>query len=230
MAFLWESKISLPVLQTAGKLEACQGDSLVAVARMSLGDTRAAAEWAAAIRIRVSEPAIRTSELSPLWMYPDDPAIEQVAEWLFTRPESPLSPGVEYQQIHSPLLAAPSYRRAVVAALDDNSVVGKATRSLEGFLSFDLKNGGGGSNAPGTDPRQVPPGQERPIRIRDITALELSLLEGAPRFQPDWPESDKDAAIANIAEFLRMHEKRLRAFPAKPQDTTCPGEYVYLDH
>ena len=65
---------------------------------------------------------------------------------------------------------------------------------------------------PGHDPRQAAAGQERPIRVKDLAGWELSGLDGAPKFELDWPESDKDAAIAEVAEFLRMRENELRAF------------------
>ena len=66
------------------------------------------------------------------------------------------------------------------------------------------------------------------MRMKDLTALELSGLDGAPEFQPDWREPDKDAAIAQMIEFLRTHEKALRAFPTGLRDAACPAEYVYL--
>jgi hypothetical protein len=227
-AFLWDSKESLPVLQNASTLEACRADSRVTAARMSLSDPQAAVDWSATIRDRAAKPGLLTSDLAPLWIFPDDPALSKTAERLFAGPEAPLSPAVKFQVIYSPLLAVPAYRRAVLSTLNDSSVVGKATRSLEGVLSYQFKNGGGGGGAPGNDPRQVPPGQERPVRVKDLTALELTTLDGAPEFQPDWPEFDKDTAITEITEFLRMHEKELRAFPGRPQDMTCPGESVYL--
>jgi hypothetical protein len=228
-AFLWEPKTSLPVLQKASNLDECKADRRVTAARMSLGDLHAAVDWSATIRDRTAKPDFLTSDLAPLWMFPDDPALSETADRLFTGPEAPLSPAVRFQEIYSPLLAVPAYRRAVVSTLNDNSVVGKATRSPEGALSYQLKNGaGGGSSQPGNDPRQVPPGQERQVRVKDLTALELSALDGAPEFQPDWPEFNKDTTIAKITEFLKTHEKELRAFPGKPEDMTCPGESVYL--
>jgi hypothetical protein len=165
-------------------------------------------------------------------MFPDDPVIEETSEWLFARPDSPLSPVGMDHGINSPLLTVPAFRRALSSALHDDSVLGKAIKSSEGVLSFVLNNGvGGGSNTPEHDPRQAPPGTERPIRAKDLAAWQLSELDGAPEFQLDWPESDKNTAIDTIAVFLRIHQDELRAFPAKPQDTSCPGDdYVYLGH
>jgi hypothetical protein len=228
MAYLWEPKMSLTALQAAANLDACRGDRLVTAARMSLGDSQAGVDWAERIEKRVSDPAFRITELLPMWMFPADPAMEHAAERLFARPESPLSPGVQFLGINSPLLTVPIYRRALRAALNDNTNAGSATRSPEGMLSIAIKNGGWGSSKPGHDPRQVPPGEERPVRVKDMAAWQLSLVDEAPEFQPDWPEKDKDAAIANIADFLTIQERELRAFPVRLQDTACLRELVYL--
>jgi hypothetical protein len=229
MAYLWEPKTSLPALQAAANLDACRGDRLVTAARMSLGDSQAGVDWAERIEKKVSDPAFRITELLPMWMSPADPAMEHAAEWLFTRSESPVSPGVQSLGVNSPLLTVPVYRRALRnAALNDNTIVGSATRSPEGMLSIRIKNGGWGSSKPGHDPRQVPAGEERPVRVKDTAAWRLSSVDGAPEFQSDWPEKDKDAAIANLADFLTLHESELRAFPVRLKDAVCFGESVYL--
>jgi hypothetical protein len=229
MAYLWDPA-TVPGLHLARNLEACRGDGLVTAARMTVGDSHAAAEWAALIRKRVFKPAFQISELAPLWMFPDDAVMQQTADWFFNQPNSPLAPSVEPDEVDSPLLTLRAYRKAVRAALNDDSVAGTATRSQEGMLSIATKIGGMESLEPGTDARQVPPGQERPVRVKDLVAWQLSRLKGAPDFQPDWPEADKDGAIPELAGFLETHESELRAFPAKPGDTVCLNEYVYLSH
>ncbi len=228
LAYRWEAKASLPALHIVANLEACRSDSLVAMARMSLGEPHAAAEWATGLRKRISSPAFLTAELAPIWMFPDDAAMEQTADWLFKQPNAPLAPGVEFHEINSPLLTVRSYRLAVQAALNDSSVAATARRSADGLLWLDIRTRGWGSNEPGTDPRQAPPGEVRPVRVKDMVAWELSGLKGAPAFQPDWPVPEKDASIADLVVFLRRHENELRAFPAKPEDTACSDEYVYL--
>jgi len=231
MAFLWEPKSSLAGLQVAGAQATCRASGLVTAARISLGDRQGAAAWGAAIRERAAQPALQLSDLMPLWMFPDDPEFAETAEWLFARPESPLSPKASFQFIKSPLLTIPVYRRAVEAALGDESVMGKATRSADGVLSYTLGSGRGGGGSPtGTDPRRAPPGEQRPVRVQDMTAWQLSKLEGAPTFELDWPLADKDAAIIEIAAFLNGHAKELRAFPTKLQDSMCFKQDVFLAH
>jgi hypothetical protein len=229
-AALWDSRTALPVLRTAATLKSCRADHRVAAARLSVGDAGGAADWAAELRNRATSPSLGIEELAPLWMFPDDPVMQQTAEWLFTRPESPLSPALKHEFVNSALLKVPAFRRAVASALGDARVVGKATRSADGVLSFTTTSGWGGlSMEPGHDPRQAPAGQERPIRLKDLVAWELRSLDGAPEFELDWPETDKDAIISELAEFLKAHEDDLRAFPAQLQDTNCPGERVYLN-
>ncbi len=226
MAYLWDPKA--PISRFASDLEACRSDSLFTVARMSAGDSHAAAEWSELIRKRATQPGFLASDLSPLWIFPDNAVMQQTADWLFNRPDAPLAPNRELSGINSPLLTLQAYRQAVLAALEDNSIVGTATRSPEGMLSVALNNGGAGSAEPSSDPRQVPPGQERPVRAKDIVAWELSALRGMPALDPDWPEADKDPIIRDVAAFLELHGSELKAFPARLEDTACPGEYVYL--
>jgi hypothetical protein len=228
-AALWDYKTALPVLQQASTLKSCRANNLVAIARLSLGVPGAAIDWATELGDHPKFPPLRTDELSPLWMFPADPVLQQTAERLFTRPDSAWSPELKFDYVNSPLLAIPAFRSAVFSALEDSRVVGKAGRSPDGLLSFSVANGGGGSSTPSHDPRQAPAGQERPVRVMDLVAWELSSLDGAPEFGLDWPEGDKDASISAIAEFLRTHEDQVRAFPMQLQDTNCPGERVYLN-
>jgi len=229
-AALWDSKTALPVLQEAVTLKSCRANDLFAIARLSLGIPGAAAEWVMALDERPSFPPLRIDELSPLWMFPSDPVLQQTAERLFARPDSPWSPGSKFADVNSPLLAIPIFRRAVFLALEDSKVAGKAGRTAEGLLTFSTADGGGGGLAPSHDPRDAPAGAERPLRVMDLVAWELSSLDGAPEFGLDWQEADKDAAISAIAEFLRAHENQVRAFPMQLQDTNCPGQRVYLSH
>jgi hypothetical protein len=228
-AALWDLAIAGPVLRAAAQLKSCRAQALVTVARLSLGDVSAAADWAAEIRDRPKFPPLTVEDLSPLWMFPGHPVLELTADWLFARAESPWFPGRHFQFVHSPLLSVPSYRRAVMQALQDSGIIGKATRSAEGLLSFSVENGSGGSSESGSDPRQVAPRQEFPVRVMDVVTWQLSRLEGARKFELDWPEQDKNAVISDIAKFLSTDADRLRPFPGRLQDVTCVGERVYID-
>jgi hypothetical protein len=228
-AALWDLSASLPALRKAAEIESCRADSLVAIARLSAGDTAAATDWASGIRERASSPMLRPNDPAPLWMFPRDAVLQNVSEQLFTQDDSPLSPAHKPFIVHSPLLAVSSYRQSVLAALSDTTVIGTATRSIDGDLSYSAAGGGGGSHGGPHDTRQVPPGQTRPVRVKDLAAFQLSaVFENVPKFELDWPESDKDPAIAEIAAYLKAHADELRAFPAKLSDTSCPVGTVYL--
>ncbi len=66
------------------------------------------------------------------------------------------------------------------------------------------------------------------VRVKDMVAWQLSKI-GFPKFQPDWPESERDRAANNIAEFLNLHEKDLHAFPDRMQDMVCNEVKVSLN-
>lgn len=228
LAYRWEPKTSLAALQAAGNLETCRSDTYVTAARIELGDVQAASQWAALVRQKGSKYAFETSGLAPLWMFPTNRVLEELAEWLFAGSESPLSPRVDFMRIQTPLLTVAAYRRAVSLALRDESVVGSASRSSDGSLGIRFENSVWSWSDGGGDPRQLQPGEHRPVRVKDIVAWELCRILGFPDFRPDWPAGDKDTAAANIEEFLRLHEKDLRAFPARVQDMACIREEVYL--
>jgi hypothetical protein len=230
-AALWDLPGSLPTLHMAAAVESCRTDSLVTVARLSLGDAWAASDWVAGIAKRAASPAFQGNDLAPLWMFPENAVLQEAAELLFSEADSPLSPIRRSYLVHSPLLVVPAYRRSVLLALSDAAVVGAATRTPDGSLSFTLTNGGGGGvspSKPARDSREVPPDQKRPIRVKDLVAWSLIALKGAPQFVLDWSEAVKDAAVDEIAAFLKAHTDELRAFPARLRDTACPVGSVYL--
>jgi len=225
-AALWDRTSALPALRSAAALESCRADRFIAIARLSLSDPGAAADWATEIKLEARSPVLSAQELSPLWMFPTDPVLQQTAKWLFAWPESPLSPILNSEMVDSPLLTLPVYRQAVLSALVDTKVVGTSTRSQEGLVSYRATNRSGGAPAePGRDAR-VPQERGRPVRVKDLVALALSRLDGAPGFDLYWPEAHKDAIIKELTGFLKMHQKKLRASP--PQlDSNCPSS-VYL--
>lgn len=228
-SFLWDRSTSLPALQAAAGLEACRLDSQMTAARIAVGDPAAAAQWVAAIRSDVAKPSFFTHEFAPLWLSPANPVLSAAAQELFANPQAPRSPHRDFSDIHSPLLALPVYRAAVLDALNDASAYGSATRSADGYLNIRANNTGWGGATPDvSDPRNVPRGRERTVRVKDMIAWQLSTLDGAPRFQPDWPASDKDPLIAQIADFLKARGDSLRAFPGKLEDTACFPDSVYF--
>jgi hypothetical protein len=165
------------------------------------------------------------SALSPLWLFPNDPALAEFASWLFEGRDAPLSPSDDFERIGTPLLTVPAYRRAVVAALRDSTVAGSATRHADGSLLIETRYVAWFD--PGGADQQAQPG-ERPIRVKDIVALVLSGVEKSPEFQLDWEEPARDRAIARMAEVFPADWPAFRAFPAKVSDLVCLEQEVEL--
>jgi hypothetical protein len=233
MAYRWDAQVDAqaarPALQAVRDLETCRKDALVAAARVQIGDVQAAYEWAERSKAIVEGWPFFTKDLAALWLLPGNAAMERAAESLFTRPESPLSPRKRYDQIDTPLLAVPIYRKAVMAALQDTSIAGTATRSENGNFHISLANGGSIGGADGDpDPDQAKPGEERTVRVKDMVAYSLSRVEGFPKFKADWPAALKDRAISELENFLRVHDSDIKAFPDKLADTLCFTQKVYL--
>jgi hypothetical protein len=218
-AVLWDRTSALPALRSAAALKFCRADRFIAIARLSFADPGAAADWATEMKIQARLPVLSAQELSPLWMYPADPVLQETAEWLFARPDSPLSPALNDTLVNSPLLTLPIYRQAVISALSDTKVVGTATRSPEGLVSYHAASGQGVDHA-------LKQTLGRPVRAKDLVARALSSLDGGPDFELDWPEAHKETVIAELVEFLKVHANELRASPVQ-MDSNCPSE-VYL--
>lgn len=226
LAFRWERASALPVLQQAGRAEACARDPKVAAARMLLGDTQAAVEWSNAIR-RPDDQSFgdHAEDLLPLWLFPNDAALAAAAEWLFAAPEAPLAPAARPYMVPSPLLRMNSYRKAVLAALEDGSEAGEVTRQPDGSLSWSARNGasGAGGEARKNPSTAAPSALTRSFRTKDLIAWQLTSLDGAPEFELDWPVSEKDTAIRRLAGLVHEQGGNWQPYPASLEETACPG-------
>lgn len=229
MTYLWEPRAAGPALQSVSGLEECQGDRLVVSARMDFGDTEAVAAWARLIKKRVTAIGFQTLELSPLWMFPANHVLGQVAESLFAHLGSPLAPDKAFDRINSPLLAVAAYRRAVLSALGNRSALGLVSTTSDGWLSIRAGNSiWSRLSEQWPDAKGLTPGKELPVRVMDMVAFELSDVDGFPLFQPYWPEAAKDRAAAEMADFLRKRGNEMRAYPDMLGDIACFPEQVYL--
>jgi hypothetical protein len=228
MAYLWNPQTAPSALRLVSDRAECQKDSAVTAARIASGDPVAARQWVQAVLLEMDRPGAFPSDLSPLWMFPNDPALAEFARRLFEESDSKVSRWVQPYGISSPSLAIPAFRRSVFDALRDNTVVGTATRAAEGRISYSFKNGGGSY---GTDPNDAPqlrPGEERAVRRKDVAAFDLSMIDGFPKFRPDWPIAEKNRAIEEIATFLAAHQTDLQPFPAKIEELACGVSFIYL--
>ena len=107
------------------------------------------------------------------------------------------------------MVEVPAFRKMLLAALDDRSTVGTAEVGDNESVSVEIDGGFSiGRSAPKDDRDAPAQGTKVPIRMCDFYAWQLATLDGAPAFNPCWPESRRDAGVAAIADFLRANAPR----------------------
>ncbi len=231
LRYLWEPDTALPTLKAVAALPECRADNWVMLARVNAGDRTALSDWAAVMTATPSlakaypygQPAAEVTYL-PLWTFPDEPSFQDLSRRLFLDPSSsryPLnlirSAGTDIFAIRprSALLVVPAFREGVLIALQTKEVIGSVERSSKGMLSVIVGQAGYGTSAP-DDPTKVIPPEDRPLRMSDFAAWQLSQIDGFPAFPLDGPLADRDRASDTIAQFLRDHAADLRM---QTQDT-----------
>ncbi len=193
----------------------------VSIARFTLalataGDAKAIREYAEWVRTTSPDWLDRNAlaVLEPFYRRPDDPTLAATAAWLFGDKRSPWVPligrkGVRLtyhvaELIASPMVEVPAFRKMLLAALDDRSPAGTAKIGDNESVSVEIEGGFSiGRTAPKDDRDPPAQGTEVSIRMCDFYAWQLATLQGAPTFNPCWPESRRDAGVAAIAAFLR---------------------------
>ena len=185
--------------------------------RRKAGDAAAVREYAEWVKTTSPEWLDHQNALEvlkPLARDPADPALSAAADWLFSDPRSPWAPLIGrkgskptyevVRLISSPLVEVAAFRKALLAALDDRSPIGKAKVDDNGTLNLQLDSGLSISRGSPKDGRDAPArGAEVALRICDLYAWQLSTLEGAPAYDPCWPELKRDTALDAMADFLR---------------------------
>jgi hypothetical protein len=186
------------------------------VARDKAGDPDAVGEYAKWVRTTAPEWLAHNAlaVLEPLYSKPGDPTLAGAAGWLFGDPRSPwrlpigrkgLQPTFHLAElIASPLVEVPAFRTMLLTALEDRTPVGKAEAGDNGTVNVSLDDGFSmGASTPGPDRDAPPRGAVEPVRICDFYAWRLATLEGAPAFNPCWPQKKRDNAVAALAVFLK---------------------------
>ena len=157
----------------------------------------------------------------PLWRYPDDPAVAAAAKIVFNAPASLWRREVEKRAVrefggrafvNTPLLGGGAFRELVYRLLADRTPAGTASLTAEGQLEINT-TGSGMSSSGGSSihaPLAPKPGVQVPFRRCDLVAWSISQIGGAPQIQLYWPEPNREAAVGQIAQFLRRYAPRLR--------------------
>jgi hypothetical protein len=208
LLYQWDPAAALPVLQTLAHRSAvgAQGGR-VAAARLQLGDTAAAREWAAAINANQDVPL---EQLAPLWTSPANEDLQALARKLFAETGAPMSPTGRRagELVNSTLLINPVFREAVLAGLERTEEIGSAERLPDGRRRI-IGPGGYQQASAAAGLAAHPPGK-RSIRVGDFIAWQLSDIEGFPIFDIEWTTTEKDTALAAMAVFLRARADGLR--------------------
>ena len=120
--------------------------------------------------------------------------------------------------VNSTLLINPVFRERVLAGLERTEEIGRAERLPDGTRR--VTGPGGYQEASAAAGLPAHPPANRSIRMGDFIAWQLSKIEGFPKFDIEWTISEKDAALAAMAGFLRARADDLRpiarATPVSP--------------
>jgi hypothetical protein len=165
----------------------------------------------------------------PAWHFTKDPVVIEAINRLFSD-GSPWVPIIGSSRqvdtsnlLPTPLLSFTAFREQVLKALEDKSVAGTLNPrapGLDGEYELKVENSiaaafAGSPNVSRAvmtlDRRNDPYPQQKaltPIRLRtcDVYAWKLRVIEGAPQLKVYWSEAQRDAAIAELATFLRNHK------------------------
>ena len=195
------------------------GMSLLTVARLRLGDTRAIGDYVSLMRLVEREKGWLEHEsyFAPLILYPEFQQFQLLAQELFSNPASQWHPrhnwmGLGRSEFCSPLLTNAAYRDAVLSLLDDHSVIGSVSFAGQGYkYDFGENNGSGGAGIDALEAKAiaVPDGAAGELTTSDAVAFGLSRFIGAPRFSPLWSVDKKSKARIELAAFIRENADRL---------------------
>ncbi|HEY8088288.1 MAG TPA: hypothetical protein VIF09_10600 [Polyangiaceae bacterium] len=195
--------------------------ALLTTARASGGDRTALDEYAAWLgRLRPDDFGSSSYELTrvlePLWQFPKDAAMLRVSRAMFAPHGawSALATGRSGNAwglsdlVETNLVEVAPFRERVEEALLDRKKIGTTKITSGGGLSVTID--AGGSMGTGTEASDPPPpvGTVMPFRVCDLVGWELARREHAPTFRIYWPEKKRDAALGEMAAFLRSPPKK----------------------
>jgi hypothetical protein len=185
--------------------------------RHELGDSEAFNEYAQWLRAADAQKLNKLAQLygafylSPVWSYPDDPAMVSLSKWLFEDPKSSwttgpggIDPDWIATSVHTPLESIPAFRALILHALRDKKVVGSVEVTPTNIM-VQYHYGSGDLN---DDPEAVV-GTKMPVRLCDFIASRISRYRGAPRFETYWPEARRDSVIEDTIIFLKRYGNQL---------------------
>lgn len=190
----------------------------LAIARVALGDTKAAKEYSTWLRSVNPEYLSHETDsaLYPLMQDPQNPVWEReaaalfsdtTAVWgkLFADPKYRGNYG-SFPLIGSRMLRVTTFRELVRKRLSDKTEAGTVSpvQGSPNSISFKWLDGGSmGAGIPATSAKGKPVSQK--IRVCDRVAFSLQGLPGVPLWEPFAPEAKRDKQCAAIADYLRLY-------------------------
>ena len=214
---------------------ACRGIVLLTLERARAGDLKALddyASWACALEARHYEQWQKNTRYpydfcEPMWRFPTHPAISNAANFVFTRPESPMAGALSLtngtksyvaEKAGTRLMVFAAFRQLVMQGLRDTNMAGTATLGTNGYLSV-LTPHVNAHSMIGTnyDASRTKLGATASYRVCDYLAQQLSVWEGLPKIELYWTETFRDVAVAQCIRELEnpsadfVHRKRNKA-------------------
>ncbi len=241
----WDGKHALPALRTYsqslrqsiaeqnGRWDFDGAAELIRLyaARHELGDAEALrdyAEWITSLDAKRFSRMAEVFIFAPLWLYPTEPAIADVAKRLFIEPDSPwrsetdgMNPAWVSRAAASPLVSVPEFRTFLLEQLRNPLIVGGAELFPGGrtayFFPYLTPSDYGGAeslNAPKHD-----------VRLGDKIAGRIARVRGAPEFSTTWPKDKRDAAISKIADFITRFGDRFMPYRERVLSDPSPAAW-----
>ncbi len=187
--------------------------ALLAEAGIQAGDDSIADDYAAWIRTMPEKVMEHLDDriLLPLYRHPENAKLAALARWMFLAEGSAWHPvhslNISYfEPWYSRLLGVPAYRESLKREMNNDAIVGTfqyGTQYGAERVTFDLGHSTPSESVIYAPEGKVPdPGETPPLHLGDYYAYFLSNLEGAPRFEPYWPEKKRAAVRAEIGNYL----------------------------
>jgi hypothetical protein len=152
--------------------------------------------------------------------------MREASRWLFDDPGSlwlPLlsDPGnhsnllFQHSRLYaSPMIATAGFRAGLLEGMANKARMGTVRRDRGLALLYRTTDRWEeGFVCRQEDADSLEPGMERPFRVCDYLAWQVSSIEGAPRCELYWPEDRRDRAVQACAAFLKQYRERFTGDP-----------------
>lgn len=168
------------------------------------GDADAIHEYAEWIRKNIIFKPV--SVLEPMWLFPEHPDINDLAEWMFNHDDSPWDWDICSEYLTSPLVGTQSFQKHIIRQLSNKKTAGYAL--IKDYKIEIFTNSGEVMMPAATyegDPLCPDPGGTVEFRVCDVYAHALSDNDGIPEIEYFWPEKERDRAVSDCITIIKKH-------------------------